>query len=83
MAVGALNVGQIVLNFDPLIRTNAKITPKPTIYTYTPPITLKKGEELGRFEMGSTIVLLVPNVVLNTAIGQKVLFSTPIGLFNA
>ncbi|BCZ16993.1 Phosphatidylserine decarboxylase Psd [Helicobacter sp. NHP19-003] len=83
VAVGALNVGQIVLNFDPLIRTNAQIRSKPKIYTYDPPIALQKGEELGRFEMGSTIVLFVPNVALNTSVGQKVLFSTPIGVLHA
>ncbi|GMB95760.1 phosphatidylserine decarboxylase [Helicobacter sp. NHP22-001] len=79
VAVGALNVGQIVLNFDMHIHTNAKIHKKPQIYTYNPPIALKKGAELGRFEMGSTIVLFVPHVALNASMGQKVLFSTPIG----
>lgn len=80
VAVGALNVGQIVLNFDSSIRTNAKIKPNPQIYTYTPPIALKKGAELGRFEMGSTIVLFVSNAALNTSVEQQVLFSAPIGL---
>ncbi|CRF47231.1 Phosphatidylserine decarboxylase [Helicobacter heilmannii] len=83
VAVGALNVGQIVLNFDMHIYTNAKIHPKPKIYPYDPPIALQKGEELGRFEMGSTIVLFMPNVALNTSVGQKVLFSTPIGTLHA
>ncbi|WP_120946089.1 MULTISPECIES: phosphatidylserine decarboxylase [Helicobacter] len=59
VAVGALNVGQIVLNFDPNIHTNAPTNPPLSIKAYDPPIALAKGAELGRFEMGSTIVLFV------------------------
>ena len=56
VAVGALNVGKIFFNFDERINTNAKATQK-TKYQYKD-LYLKKGEELGRFEMGSTIVLI-------------------------
>jgi len=53
--VGALNVGKIKFNFDKRIQTNIK---KDDITTYQYADTfLKKGEELGRFEMGSTIVM--------------------------
>ncbi len=53
--VGALNVGKMRFNFDSRIKTNAK---KDSITTYSyADIHLKKGEELGRFEMGSTIVM--------------------------
>ena len=65
--VGALNVGSIELVFDPELKTNSKI-PKP----YNPYvfksfydgdetnklIKLHKGDEIGRFNLGSTIVLL-------------------------
>jgi len=54
--IGALNVGKMKFNFDNRIQTNAK---KDTITTYQyADIHLKKGEELGTFEMGSTIVML-------------------------
>ena len=53
--VGALNVGKMRFNFDSRIQTNAK---KDSITTYQyADLQLKKGEELGRFEMGSTIVM--------------------------
>ena len=66
--VGALNVGSIELNFDPELKTNSGIT-KPyhpfALKEYSTEqegnnkfINLNKGEELGRFNLGSTIVLL-------------------------
>ncbi|NPA54866.1 MAG: phosphatidylserine decarboxylase [Epsilonproteobacteria bacterium] len=55
VAVGALNVGKIVFNFDLNINTNIN-TSKMTTFEYKD-LFLKKGSELGRFEMGSTILL--------------------------
>lgn len=53
--VGALNVGKMKFNFDDRIQTNIQ---KDSITTYQyADIHLKKGDELGRFEMGSTIVM--------------------------
>ena len=53
--VGAMNVGKMKFNFDDRIQTNYK---KDVMTTYMyGDIVLKKGEELGRFEMGSTIVM--------------------------
>ncbi len=57
--VGALNVGKMAFNFDKRIQTNAKIGEDKS-YKYEN-LTLKKGDELGRFEMGSTIVVLFEN----------------------
>lgn len=54
--VGALNVGKMKFVFDKSINTNAKST-KEKLYMYDE-LWLKKGDELGRFEMGSTIVML-------------------------
>ncbi len=54
--VGALNVGKMTLSFDRRIETNTQ-TEQVQIYTYDN-VTLKKGEELGVFMMGSTIVML-------------------------
>jgi len=55
VAVGALNVGTMVFNFDERIKTNVSNS-KITTFEYKN-LHLKKGKELGRFEMGSTILL--------------------------
>ena len=55
VAVGALNVGSMVFNFDERIKTNISNS-KITTFEYSN-VELKKGSELGRFEMGSTILL--------------------------
>ncbi|EFX43374.1 phosphatidylserine decarboxylase [Helicobacter suis] len=82
VAIGALNVGQIVLNFDPSIHTNARVHKNPKIYTYNPPISISKGTELGRFEMGSSVVLFVQNsATFDSLQGQEISFATPIATF--
>ncbi len=53
--VGALNVGKMEFIFDHNIKTNAK-SGKEEFYMYDN-LYLQKGDELGRFEMGSTIVM--------------------------
>jgi len=53
--VGALNVGKMEFIFDHNIQTNAKLG-KEEFYMYDN-LYLQKGDELGRFEMGSTIVM--------------------------
>ncbi|PAF44344.1 phosphatidylserine decarboxylase [Helicobacter sp. 11S02629-2] len=55
VAVGALNVGKMRFNFDERIKTNASLGD--AIYTYEN-CFLKAGDEVGMFEMGSTIVLI-------------------------
>lgn len=62
VAVGALNVGKMVINFDDRIKSNAKLGDAK--YIYEPPISLKAGDEIGRFEMGSTVVLLFDGQIL-------------------
>ncbi len=57
--VGALNVGKIKFLFDERIDTNAK-EGMDRFYEYED-LTFYKGDELGRFEMGSTIVVLFEN----------------------
>lgn len=57
--VGALNVGKISFIFDEKIATNAKEN-KEIFYDYDN-VELEKGDELGRFEMGSTIVVFLEN----------------------
>lgn len=60
MFVGATNVGHIVLSFDESIRGNAKTITAPYYKPYSPAIEVQKGDELGMFRMGSTIVMLYP-----------------------
>jgi len=55
--VGAMNVGSIKVVFDDEIATNAAGL-KTGHKKYPVPIPLEKGSELGRFELGSTVILL-------------------------
>lgn len=56
--VGATNVGSIKVNYDPLISSNKKRCKELEQKAYNPGMPLAKGEELGRFEFGSTVILL-------------------------
>ncbi len=58
--VGATNVGHIVLTFDEQIRGNQEGPRIPQYKTYPEGIAVKKGDELGMFRMGSTVVMLYP-----------------------
>lgn len=58
--VGATNVGHIVLTFDEKLRGNPAVPTKTIYKKYSPEITIKKGDELGMFKMGSTVVMLYP-----------------------
>lgn len=60
--VGATNVGHIVLTFDEQIRGNQEGPRLPQYKTYPEGIAIKKGEELGMFRMGSTVVMLYPPI---------------------
>ncbi|MDU7692927.1 MAG: phosphatidylserine decarboxylase [Helicobacter sp.] len=85
VAVGALNVGKIHLNFDPNIQTNMKNVKDNKTYFYKD-IFIKKGEELGRFEMGSTIVLIAQNmmpIIDLKECANKVKFAQAIAKFEA
>ena len=55
--VGATCVGRIEMCFDDIV-SNAGTDPGRR--TYDPPKPLAKGEELGIFHMGSTVILLLP-----------------------
>jgi phosphatidylserine decarboxylase len=59
--VGALNVGSIETPWHGEIaprkpRRVTRVVPGPG----TPPVTLRRGDETGRFNMGSTVILLFP-----------------------
>ncbi len=80
--VGALNVGKMVVTFEKRLKTNISNS-EVSHFEYDEPITLKKGELLGWFEMGSTIVMLSEKDSLsyNLNINQKVKFSDVIATF--
>ncbi|WP_457606240.1 phosphatidylserine decarboxylase [Nitratifractor sp.] len=78
--VGALNVGKMVVRFEPRIHTNGELR-SPAHYRYEEPVKLSKGELFGWFEMGSTIVILSErgSIDYELQIGQKVHFAQSIG----
>ncbi|MBM0637047.1 phosphatidylserine decarboxylase [Campylobacter sp. VicNov18] len=76
--IGAQNVGKIRFNFDPSIQTNAKNSHNFTRKYEN--LTLTKGEELGNFELGSTIVLISQKGLFNFQVkaGQDIKFGEKI-----
>ena len=70
--VGALNVGKMRLDFEPSLQTNVK-NAEVTHIRYKRAKSLKRGEEFGRFEMGSTILYIVQRgaMVSEVCIGEK------------
>lgn len=54
--VGALNVGQMVFEFEPRVETNVNAS-ELKVYEYEN-IEISKGDCLGYFKMGSTVVML-------------------------
>jgi phosphatidylserine decarboxylase len=78
--IGALNVGKILISFDERIKTNSRAD-KITHYEYNNQV-LKKGDELGMFEMGSSIVAVFPKeyASLNIQRMQKVSFGQTIAM---
>lgn len=62
--VGATNVGSIRVTFDEKIVTNPRRRQKVKHIHYAKPQRMRKGDELGRFEFGSTVILLFePNKI--------------------
>lgn len=59
--VGATNVGSVKVTYDPEIVTNRPRQKQLKKKSYDPEPELEKGEELGRFEFGSTVILLFEN----------------------
>jgi len=76
--VGALNVGQMVFEFEPKVETNTKIRDI-QIYEYEDK-DVKKGDCLGYFKMGSTVVMFWEQdfVELEDILGQNVKYGQSI-----
>lgn len=56
--VGATNVGRIRMAYDASLVTNQRGNRQPQTRRYEPPLVVCKGDELGVFEMGSTVIVL-------------------------
>ena len=80
--VGALNVGKMVFTFEEKVNTNGDII-YPITYKYEN-LHVKKGDCLGYFEMGSTVLLFWEKdmVRLDNIINTKVKFSDIIATVN-
>lgn len=69
--VGATNVGKMTLTFDKDVITNKFLDRNPIQKKYENPIPVAKGDDLGAFHMGSTVVMVYeksffpPNPVFN------------------
>ena len=76
--VGALNVGQMVFEFENRVETNTNAK-EMKVYTYEN-IEISKGECLGYFKMGSTVVMLWENemIELDNLLNQNVKFGQKI-----
>lgn len=68
--VGATNVGQIELSFDDGFRGNQLTLSKTRVVEYKTPISIEKGQELGMFRMGSTVVMVYPEAFANAFEGK-------------
>lgn len=78
--VGALNVGKMRFDFDVRIQTNACASRAEALYEYEN-LKFKKGDHLGNFELGSTIVLVAQSEFLKFSVSSEtaVKFSQKIG----
>ncbi len=77
--VGALNVGKMVFEVEPKIKTNSKPN-STTIYNYEN-IYIKKADCMGYFEMGSTVLIFWQKdmISLENLENKKVKFTDTIG----
>ena len=76
--VGALNVGQMVFEFEPRVETNID-TSEIKVYEYEN-IKISKGDCLGYFKMGSTVVMFweEENIQIEDLLNQDVKFGQKI-----
>ena len=78
--VGALNVGKMVFTFEDRVNTNSN-TFTTQVYEYVD-LFVKKGDCLGYFEMGSTVLIFWEKdmIQMENLLNQKVRFGDIIGL---
>ncbi len=66
--VGACGVGRIHLSYDAL-ETNVEWGARRQDAAMDPPVSTRKGDEIGLFDLGSTVVLILNNTDLRPAAG--------------
>ncbi|MCK5294726.1 MAG: phosphatidylserine decarboxylase, partial [Arcobacteraceae bacterium] len=73
--VGALNVGKMVFDFEPRVETNIE-GQDITVYEYDD-LHIKKGECMGHFKMGSTVLIFWEKDMVNLKdlVNKKVNFT--------
>jgi phosphatidylserine decarboxylase len=76
--VGAFGVGRMTLAFGDTV-TNAGSAPEE--HAFLDPIPVARGGEVGRFNMGSTVILLLPHGTIDWTVtpGQDVKLGQPLG----
>lgn len=76
--VGALNVGQMVFDFEKRVETN-KVTNEIKVYNYDN-IQISKAQCMGYFKMGSTVVIIweKDSVRLENIINKKISFGSKV-----
>lgn len=85
--VGATNVGSMTLTHEENFRTNIMSNvsqQKVNSLTYDKPVDIKKGQEVGMFKLGSTVVMIFEapeNFQWNIKENQKVKYGQPIGKY--
>jgi phosphatidylserine decarboxylase len=80
--VGATNVGRIALSYAPIETNRApwRSHPQRSI-EHAPGLSVKRGEKIGTFKMGSTVVLVFerrPFDVSKTGTQVKVTYGSPL-----
>lgn len=66
--VGATNVGEMSIAFEPEVRTNKSEHRSTKSWSYEPGLKIEKGDEVGIFHMGSTVVMVAAAGYLQTVV---------------
>ncbi len=83
--IGALNVGNIKIFKEPRLQTNSPKNHTPIMYEYKDSIFIKKGEDIGCFNFGSSAVILSERNSVeyqDNLLKKQVKFGDIIGSFN-
>lgn len=78
VAVGATLVGKVKLAFDAELTTNMK-NAQPILKNYNFERIFQKGEELGYFEFGSTVILITKSKLEGRTFGSEVRLGNRLG----
>ncbi len=81
--VGATNVGSIALAYDSLVSNRGG--PRRDMRHESPEIELRRGDDLGVFQLGSTVILLIADNDFQLdplEVGQPIRLGTSIGTFS-